>query len=136
MFYHGSMNELAIGLYLRPQKEGYVQTTEDQELEALMESCRPADKVSRNDAVYFTRDIELIEPLGGYSDYIYEVEPVGEYSKHDLAWYSEAQTCLMNNDELGAISAARRYWSGEVYFNLSHSAYEYLSEEAEILDEV
>lgn len=136
MFYHGSINEMAIGVFLRAQPNGYVQTTEDQELEALMESCRPEDKISRNDAVYFTNDIELIEPLGGYSDFIYEVEPIGDYSRHDLAWYSEAQTRLDNGDMKGAEEAARKYWSGEQFHNLSRSAYEYLCGEAEILEEV
>lgn len=136
MFFHGSMNQLAIGLFLCPQSDGYVQTTESQDLEELMESCRPDELVSRQDAVYFTSDIELIEPLGGYSDYIYEVEPIGKYSKHDLAWYSEADRCLMNDDKLGAMAAAKSYWSGEPYFDLSNSAYEYLCSEAEVLDDV
>lgn len=136
MFYHGSKKELEIGLCLYAQVDGYVQTTEEQDLEELMESCRPEDKISRNDAVYFTTDIDMIDSLGGYSDYVYKVEPIGDYSKHDLAWYSEAGIWISNRDMKKAKEAAINYWNGTPFKSEKHSAYEYLCEEAEILEAV
>lgn len=136
MFYHGSLNRLSIGLELCSQIDGYVQSVEDRELEDLMESMRPVDKVSRNEAVFFCSDIELIDPLGGYTDYVYSVEPLFEYHSCDLAWYGEAHKRLLESDIEGAKEAAMNYWSGVIYKDTAESVYEYLCVSVEVLEEV
>ena len=136
MFYHGSLNRLSIGLELCSQADGYVQSVEDRGLEDLMESMRPLDKVSRDKAVFFCSDIDLIDPLGGYTDYVYSVEPLSDYHSCDLAWYGEAQKRLLMGDIEGAKEAAMSYWSGVVYDVLEESVYEYLCLGVEVLSEL
>ena len=128
VFYHGSIRELKNGLHLLAQSDGYVQSESDEALEGFedfMESLRPEDKISRFDAVFMADKIEDIDNLGGYTDFIYKVEPIGEYSKHDLSWYSEASNYYLVNDEK-AKECALKYWSGEPYDKKEESVFEYM----------
>tara|TARA_Y100001960_G_scaffold321323_1_gene395829 strand:+ start:63207 stop:63641 length:435 start_codon:yes stop_codon:yes gene_type:complete len=137
-FYHGSIKELEINSYLLAQSDGYVQSESDEDLEGFedfMESLRPEDKISRFNAVFMADNTEDIDNLGGYTDYIYEVEPIGAYSKHDLAWYSKASSYYLIDNEK-AKECALKYWSGERYDKMDESVFEYIVESAEIIKEV
>lgn len=138
VFYHGSIKELEGGLHLLAQSDGYVQSESDEAVEGFedfIESLRPEDKISRFNAVFMAENTEDIDNLGGYTDYIYEVDPIGEYSKHDLAWYSKASNYYLIDNEK-AKECALKYWSGEMYDKMEESVFEYMVESAEIVEEV
>lgn len=138
VFYHGSIKELEDGLHLLAQSDGYVQSEADEAIEGFedfMESLRPEDKISRFDAVFMADNTEDIDNLGGYTDFIYKVEPIGEYSKHDLSWYSDASNYYLVDNEK-AKECALKYWSGEQYNKVESSIFEYMVGSAVISEEV
>lgn len=138
VFYHGSIKELENGLHLLAQSDGYVQCEADEAIEGFedfMESLRPEDKISRFDAVFMADNTEDIDNLGGFTDYIYKVKPIGEYSKHDLAWYSIASNYYLVDNEK-AKECALKYWSGEQYDKVENSVFEYMVGSAIICEEV
>jgi hypothetical protein len=79
-YYHGSFNELSIGTMLATTEGGHTNNAPD-ELEQVFEKHKPSDRISRKAAVYLTTDPEDIDALGGYTDYIYQVEPLGKLEK-------------------------------------------------------
>jgi hypothetical protein len=88
-YYHGSIDELPIGLMLKNQKDGYTSDEVVKDLESLFDKYKPKDKISRKEAVYLADNPDDIDNLGGYTDFIYEVNPLDEPEKSDLSWYSK-----------------------------------------------
>lgn len=109
MFFHGSANPLSNGLKLVPQTDGYVKFA-DNELEQFFELHRPENKISRSKAVFLSDDIDLIDCLGGYTDYIYSVLIDSTPSKHDLHWYTLAYAYLQEGLTEKATECAFNYW--------------------------
>ena len=90
MFFHGSKNNLEIGETLISQEDtGYTSYEECISIENAFEYFRPEDKISRKTAIYLVDDPNIIEKVGGYDDYIYEIDPIGNIQKSDLYWYNE-----------------------------------------------
>lgn len=135
-YYHGSAIPLEKNTCLVAQHDGYVQTTENQELELLFESCRPKGFVSRSKAVFLSSDVDLIDFLGGATDYIYSVDTSEtKPTKHDLHWYSEADCFLSENNIKKATECAIKYWNG-ILAEGKYSCPEYLTEYAYIESEI
>lgn len=128
--YHGSRTYLPINFQIKPQNE-YTSNKESSELENLFESTKPDHLLSRKDSVFLCDNPDLIDPAGGYTDVIYEVE-TDNCEKSDLAWYTEAQIYL----EKGALELAKKcsekYWSGEPFYDDNMSCYEYRSKSATV----
>lgn len=118
-YYHGSINKIKIGEDLISKRdEGYTSYPEVEKLESLFERYKPKDKISRNIAVYLTNDIDDIDNLGGYDDYIYEVEPQGIIERSDLSWYSKVGG-MIEDDQFDEnritpemLIMIKSYWSG------------------------
>ncbi len=90
MFFHGSKNNLEIGETLISQVDtGYTSYEECISIENAFEYFRPEDKISRKTAIYLVDNPNIIEKVGGYDDYIYEIDPIGNIQKSDLYWYNE-----------------------------------------------
>lgn len=90
MFYHGSKNNLEINTILISQEnKGYTSYEECLSIENAFEHFRPKNKISRKIAIYLVDNPEIIEKVGGYDDYIYEIDPMGDVQKSDLYWYNE-----------------------------------------------
>jgi hypothetical protein len=110
-FYHGSLKEFPIGFVLTPQKDGYIATNDS--LEKLLESKRPETSLPRAESVFMVKDVDDIEAAGGYLDYVYEVEPIGNVEHNDVGFYSEAQSYAWgHSDKYEAEKMAQAYWSG------------------------
>jgi hypothetical protein len=136
-FFHGSHQAFPLGYTLRPQKNGYCQATENQLFEVLVESLRPADKLSRSKAVFVCADADLIDAAGGYTDCIYEVEVGLVVKRSDLAWLTEASayfTGEQDHDLEMAKGLIERYWAGEPYKVIDFSCFEYRTPSAKIID--
>lgn len=134
--YHGSIKKLPLGCTLAPQTEGYTKSCNSQELEGLFESLRPENKIPRSESVYQCNDVELIDLAGGYTDFIYQVEPEGVIEESDLAWYTQAQIQLEDGDRNGAIESAKHYWSGKLFVYDNASCLEYRCRKATLLKQV
>jgi hypothetical protein len=146
--YHGTRREFSIGEILKPQHDGYVHRTDEkphQLLEHLLEKCRPDGKVSRSDAVFLIADPEEIDRAGGYTDHVYECEPIGPVSKCNLDWYGKAYLVCEHiileddpdyspDDDLEIVHQyCLNYWNAVP----SDSAiYEYLTPQAKIVNKV
>jgi hypothetical protein len=117
-YYHGSIDELPIGLMLKSQKEGYTSDEVVQDLESLFDKYKPQNRISRKEAVYLADDPEEIDNLGGYNDYVYEVKPLDDPEKSDLSWYSKVNSAMGDffdiNEELSeeVKEMLDNYWNG------------------------
>ena len=123
MFYHGSYSKLPIGKDLIKNVKGYTKNSSVKELEDFMEANRPFGCISRLSCLYASREIDLIDCSGGYTDEIYIVE-MNYYEESDLSWYTLAGINLDNGNKKEAIEAANRYWSGEENKNKNESCME------------
>lgn len=132
-FYHGSNNPLPIGTILKPHKDSYTKDPYNKDLEDILEKYRPEDKLSRFDSVFISDDINLIDPSGGYVDYIFEVKPIGKVESSDLAWYTEVQ---LTDDPIKQKEFSLKYWSGEKHSDKRMSCVEYRCNSAEIMEMV
>lgn len=131
-FFHGSIKKLANKTVLKPNKKGYVQKNE---LEILIESVRPDHCISRFDSVFLCNNPDDIDCCGGYTDHIYIVQPRCIPQKSDLAWYTECQLLLEENNIEAAKNAAINYWNGIIFHDTSSSVFEYRCEQATLLEE-
>lgn len=123
MFYHGSNALLPINEKIKKEVKGYTNASSVSELEAFMEKHKPINCISRLDCLYVSRDIDLIDCSGGYTDIIYKVE-LNNYEESDLAWYTEVEELLELGDRKGAKIAALNYWKGVVYRKKEYSCIE------------
>lgn len=125
--FHGSRKNFPIGFRLLPQADGYTSYQEVQNIENLFEKYRPENKTSRKSSVFLTDNINNIDGAGGYTDYIYAVEPELTPEASDLAWYSEADS-LYDEEETPSkelLNAIAMYWNGTPYHDSSKSNFEY-----------
>lgn len=132
IFYHGSCSELIDVKFLLPNKNGYVNSTGNKELEELFELHRPSTCISRYNSVFISDDINLIDPSGGYIDFIYEVE-CDVFDKSDLSWYTKASMDILNNDINSVLDSIHNYWIGKSFYDLKASCFEYRTKKANIL---
>lgn len=95
-----------------------------------MESYRPVNKISRFESVFMVNDPSLVEYAGGYEDFIYEVEPIGQVDRSDLSWYSEIE---IYNDPEEREECAKNYWNGIPFTNPANRLWEYRAKEAKII---
>jgi hypothetical protein len=139
-YYHGSKTKFSVGDILTPQSEGYVMGSglDHSELEAhmrleqAMEDYRPASAVPRQKAVFMVTDPEDIDYAGGYTDFIYEVVPLGPVTKANLHWYSALNNYVFDEDVDPEVvkKLASQYWNATPS---KHSLFEYLTPAARII---
>jgi 8-oxo-dGTP pyrophosphatase MutT (NUDIX family)/GNAT superfamily N-acetyltransferase len=111
--YHGTRAKLEIGTILTPQPHGYVNDPEVAQHEQIMENARPEGSLPRNQSVYMVADPDEIDFAGGYEDFVYEVEPIGEVERNNMGWYSEVSMYEWDNiADSRAVEAAESYWLG------------------------
>lgn len=149
-FYHGTRKRFSVGDKLVAQPDGYAQGSPGPfvsarevrshlKIERAIEQFRPADAVSRFDAVYMVAGdnlkevLNLIDMAGGYLEYVYEVEPATPITKCNLVWYGQlADAALGNGHVLRKKSwveeCATKYWNAVPYNGQAfRDCYEYLS---------
>lgn len=136
--YHGSDRRFPIGTILRPSREKILGAW----IENHLEKRRPANKVSRLDAVYMASDQRFSDVF----TYLYEVEPIGPAQRHDLGclwelmrfrmkWYHERRRerlpSVLPRDLAQAID---NYWNGKPCGPVG--AWEYLAKGARVVNVV
>lgn len=135
VLFHGSVCFFPEGYVMKANPAGYVRSEDAVDFERVVEKRRPFEKLSRFHSVFLTADMELIDAAGGYTDAIYEVEPLTTPEASDLAWYSDAWSefscdpCDMNRVN----QLIDLYWSGEPYSNPDNSNVEYRARAGRII---
>jgi hypothetical protein len=124
--YHGSRIDFPVGTILTAQKEGYAHGSgyDGEELiarqmcEAGLDRYRPTGAPSRKQAVFMCDNPDKIDLAGGYDDFIYEVEPIGDVFKANLYWYSDLEGYCFHlaveaeePDENDVRRCAKGYWN-------------------------
>jgi len=132
-YFHGSSHLAAPGTVLRGRGAAYEAEWQGTDFYTALEAHRPVGMIPHKDAVFMCAD-EDIDNCGGSLDIIYELQPRGDVSRHDINWSSEI-SCLLSDgadvDDPQVIEAARAYWQGEPHYN--EQVWEYLARSAEIM---
>lgn len=128
-FYHGTKKIFPIGFILLPQLDGYVH--QEIEIENILEKYRPENKISRFNSVFLVDNPDNVDFAGGYEDYIYKVQPIGQIDKSDLSWYSDVS--IYNTEKENQIYATN-YWNQIPYKNSDNSLWEYRCKSAKIIE--
>ena len=91
-YYHGTDADLAAGEEMRAYD--HEEAVVDDELHlaeelALMtfDLFKPADAISRQEAIYLAERPEDCKALGAWGDNVYEVEPIGAVESHSSGWF-------------------------------------------------
>lgn len=135
IFYHGSYNELKINTLLKSNSQSY--SNQNSNIEDFFEQNRPDYLISRKNAVYLADNVDDIDNLGGYNDFVYEVELTSSnIEKSDLNWYTMAFEELEENN--GFINNKIKkyieyYWNG---VSSDRPCWEYRVEEAFVKREI
>jgi hypothetical protein len=106
VLYHGSKRRFRVGTVLRAQRYGYAHASGFPAFEKrvitmcedFLEKFRPADAIPRRSALFMVDDPAIIDEVGGYEDYVYQVEPIGPVTRCNLYWYSNLDGYCMNLD--------------------------------------
>lgn len=101
---------------------------------SVLEQHRPKEVLPHKQAVFAVGHPDDIDLAGGATEWVFELEPLGPVSRHDLNWGSEISMLLSDGhtpDSHLVISAAGNYWSGLAHVN--ESVWEYLMPKAKIL---
>lgn len=139
--YHGSRGEIPIGELLSSDSIEH-DDEESQAVEEILEYFRPEGVLPRAGCVFMVdkNDIDYIEKIGGYADYIYEVEPQGQVFKYDVSWWADIYSYAFDwvdgsEEEHEEIlreckSLADNYWGGK---QSSNPKWEYITNTAVVV---
>jgi hypothetical protein len=137
LLYHGSQKKFPIGFTLLPQSDGYAasQNEDIANTEQILEAHRPPHCLPRSKSVFLVGDPEEIDFAGGYTDFIYRVEPIGRVEKNDMDWYGQL-SCVMwdEEDDPEAVRLAENYWNGTPSDHSENSLFEYRAGSAKIVE--
>lgn len=141
-FFHGSKKRLVPGTKLRPGVSHSEQ--EEKAVEEILEHFRPEICLPRAQSVFLVEypDADLIERVGGYATFIYEVLPLRPFEKNDVHWwaeillsgaydYADGDTSILADATVKKIANA--YWAGTAS---DHPAWEIRSSGAQVLREI
>lgn len=133
-YFHGSMERLEPGLVMRGRGSAYVADWGDTDFYAILEARRPIGALSQCDVVFAVTDPDDIDLAGGGTEWIFELEPMGAVSRHDLNWSSEISMLVSDGYAVNSpavLAAADNYWAGVPHPN--ESVWEYMMPTARIL---
>ena len=123
--YHGSRRRFRVGTILRAQRYGYAhgsgypafEKRVRKMCEDFLEEFRPANAIPRRSALFMVDDPSIIDAVGGYEDYVYEVQPIGPVTRCNLYWYSDLEGYCMGLEgrpehaHMGQVmDMAKGYW--------------------------
>ena len=133
-YYHGSEDELEVGTVLAP-REDYEDRWGHNDFYRVLEQYRPANCLPHCAAVFMCDNDEDVDAAGGGTDYLFEVQPQGSVSKHDMNWSSQISALIsdgygLDSDEV--VQAAKNYWAG-VPHDESEPLWEYLCKTAVVV---
>jgi len=150
-YIHGSGWELPIGAELSAHRASLTWSGAEtiRRTEELLDSLRPAHCLSRYDCVYMTdtTDLGVIEASGGYSNYVYRVEPEGTVERNHVGWW-ELINRSFHGTHGGTVPTkeqladwARSYWAGiecpsDLRVKNKPSAWEYRARTVRVIEDV
>jgi hypothetical protein len=109
-YYHGSSIPHKIGTILTAKRKEISHKFDSSRIdEELNELYRPSNKISRLECIFMSKNLNIIDTLGGAMNYLYLVKPIGKVEKSNLVWQSIATQI---EDEDMKIAAIEEYWKG------------------------
>lgn len=133
-YFHGSMDHLDVGFILRGRGKAYERSWANTDFYRVLEDARPHSCLSHAQAVFAVADPDDIDLAGGGTEWVFELQPVGPVSRHDMNWSTEI-SCLLSDgyspDSTEVRQAAANYWAGIPHQD--ESVWEYLMPEAKII---
>ena len=123
-YYHGSDDELEVGTILKPQGR-----TDGIPNFLILEKYRPSHMLSQKDVVFLVKDDDDIDNVGGGTDFLFTVTPLGKVEKHNLGWSTELSGLESGNPEKEE-EFANNYWNAVPHPN---GVWEYLTTSAKII---
>lgn len=134
IFYHGSYDAIDDGTVLKGRGDAYEADWKHTDFYPVLERYRPETFVPHRDAVFLVDDIDDIDNAGGATEWVIEVIPAGEVTRHDMNWSSEI-SCLLSDGHDAAspkvAEAAGNYWRGVEHPD--GALWEYLAREAMVV---
>ena len=133
-FYHGSHDQFEVGEILTPGEDEYEEGMENVEWYHVLHQHRPMESRQHSWSVFMTGNEDDIDVAGGSTDYVYEVEPIGDVERHDINWASEISYLLdagHDHNSAEIAEAAANYWAGKPHHN--EQVWEYLAPKARIV---
>jgi len=133
-YYHGSHDKFEVGEILTPGEDDYEEGMENVEWYHILHQHRPMESRQHSWSVFMTGNEDDIDVAGGSTDYVYEVEPIGDVERHDINWASEISYLLdagHKPDSNEIKEAAANYWAGKPHHN--EQVWEYLAPKAKIV---
>jgi hypothetical protein len=133
-FYHGSNNYLEVGTILTPRGDKYHDDYKGSDFYVALEYYRPKNKLAHKNAVFMVADEDDIDLVGGGTEYMFTVQPIGKISKHDLNWSSEISSLMADGYDIKSEEvkkAATNYWNGIPHHD--DNVWEYLVPKAKII---
>ncbi len=113
-FYHGSWNKLEVGTKLTP-RPSYEDDWGNTDFYEILERYRPNNMLPHKSAVFMVGDDNDIDLVGGGTEWVFEVTPIGKVERHDMNWSSQISMLISDgyNIESDEVKhAALAYWNG------------------------
>lgn len=137
-YYHGSSKKHKIGTILTAKRKDITHKFKESRIdENLNEIHRPRNKISRLECIFLSKDPSMIETIGGSTNYIYLVNPIGKVERSNLVWQSLATQ--LEEEEL-KLAAIEEYWKGtdpskvlEEYDMIELRRWEYRAKQVQII---
>lgn len=90
-YYHSSSIPHKIGTILTAKRKEISHKFDSSRIdEELNELYRPSNKISRLECIFMSKNLNIIDTLGGAMNYLYLVKPIGKVEKSNLVWQSIA----------------------------------------------
>lgn len=93
-FYHSSGKQLPVGTILCGRGQDYHNDWGLSDFYQILEENRPSEYLPHKDAVFFLDNDNELDCAGGETEWVFEVEPIGIISRHDLNWSSEISSLI------------------------------------------
>ena len=114
-YFHGSMDPLDLGTVMKGRGPEYEKSWGGTDFYRILETSRPEHGLAHACAVFAVGHPDDIDLAGGGTEWVFELEPLGPVSRHDINWSSEISMLLSDGhaaESLEIAQAAKNYWAG------------------------
>ena len=130
-FYHGSDRDWEIGTVSRGRGADYHKDWSQTDFYSTLEKYRPSEMIAHSEAVFMCDNDDDIDSVGGATDWVLEMLPLGPVERHDINWSSAISAAVDDDADEDAIKEmAMNYWNG---IASPDPLWEYLTREAKVI---
>lgn len=114
-YFHGSYTELPVGTTMTGRGDQYEQDWINADFYCALERYRPDGLLPHKHAVFMVDTPDNVDSAGGGTEWIFEVQPSGPITRHDLNWSTRISKLISNGRQIDSNEiklAATSYWNG------------------------